>query len=70
MSINTINRNCGTFFYPNGYGILVRHDGSSFVASLVKGAAANFVIYQSESIGNLSTAKLQQVRKYVQQLEP
>ena len=68
MHINVITRNCGTFFYPNGYGVKVSHNGSSFIASLIKGKAANYVIYQSETIGNLTTNRLQDIRKYVQSL--
>jgi len=70
MHINVITRNCGTFFYPNGYGVKVSHNGSSFIASLIKGESANYVIYQSETIGNLSTNRLQYVRKYVMDLQP
>ena len=70
MHINVITRNCGTFFYPNGYGVRVSHNGSSFIASLIKGVSANYVIYQSETIGNLSTNRLQYVRKYVMDLQP
>ena len=68
MHINVITRNCGTFFYPNGYGVKVSHNGSSFVASLIKGVSSNYVIYQSETIGNLTTNRLQDIRKYVQSL--
>ena len=68
MHINVITRNCGTFFYPNGYGVRVSHNGSSFIASLIKGVSANYVIYQSETIGNLTTNRLQDIRKYVQSL--
>lgn len=68
MHINVITRNCGTFFYPNGYGVKVSHNGSSFIASLIKGVSANYVIYQSETIGNLTTDRLQDIRKYVQSL--
>ena len=68
MHINVITRNCGTFFYPNGYGVKVSHNGSSFIASLIKGGSANYVIYQSETIGNLTTDRLQDIRKYVQSL--
>ena len=68
MHINVITRNCGTFFYPNGYGVKVSHNGSSFIASLIKGVSANYVIYQSETIGNLTTNRLQDIRKYVQSL--
>ena len=68
MHINVITRNCGTFFYPNGYGVKVYHNGSSFIASLIKGVSANYVIYQSETIGNLTTDRLQDIRKYVQSL--
>ena len=68
MHINVITRNCGTFFYPNGYGVKVSHNGSSFIASLIKGVSGNYVIYQSETIGNLTTDRLQDIRKYVQSL--
>ena len=70
MHVNIITRNCGTFFYPNGYGIKVSHNGSSFIASLIKGVSANYVIYHSETIGNLDTNRLQYVRKYVMSLKP
>ena len=70
MHINVITRNCGTFFYPNGYGVQVSHNGSSFIASLIKGVSGNYVIYHSETIGNLSTNRLQYVRKYVMDLQP
>jgi hypothetical protein len=69
MNLTVITRNCGTFFYPNGYGVKVSHNGSSFVASLLKGVSGNYVIYQSETIGNLSTQRLFHVRKYVMNLE-
>ena len=68
MHINVITRNCGTFFYPNGYGVKVSHNGSSVIASLIKGVSSNYVIYQSETIGNLTTNRLQDIRKYVQSL--
>lgn len=70
MHINVITRNCGTFFYPNGYGIKVSHDGSSFIASLIKGESRNYVIYQSSTIDNIDTNRLQHVRKYVMSLQP
>lgn len=70
MNLSVITRNCGTFFYPNGYGIKVSHNGSSFIASLIKGVSANYVIYHSETIGNLSTQRLFYVRRYVMNLEP
>jgi hypothetical protein len=70
MHINIITRNCGTFFYPNGYGLQVKHNGSSFIATMLKGVSHNYVIYQSESIGNIDTPRLQDVHKYIQSLKP
>lgn len=70
MNLSVITRNCGTFFYPNGYGIKVSHNGSSFIASLIKGEARNHVIYHSNTIDNLSTQRLFYVRRYVMNLEP
>ena len=70
MHINVITRNCGTFFYPNGYGVLIKHNGSSFIATMLKGVPVNYVIYQSESIGNIDTPRLQSIHKYVKSLQP
>lgn len=70
MTLSMITRNCGTYFYPNGYGVLVKHNGSGFVATMLKGSYENHVTYRSETIGNLDGNRLFHVKRYISTLKP